>query len=104
ASVQLAGKSLAVSFRPATDADAELIASYLPEPPADGTPIDPGQLPDTLPGYLINLTAEITLDGEVIETGPTVTMGSELNAQLGYYFPNRGWNLRPKILVAGEYQ
>lgn len=102
--VNLAGKRLALSFRPASQADVDTIISYLPEPPADGSDVDPSQLPDSLPGYLINLTAEFTVNGEVIETGPTVTMGTELSGRLGYYIPNTGWDLRPKPIVAGEYQ
>lgn len=101
--VNLAGKRLALSFRPATQADEDTIASYLPEPP-EGGEIDPSDLPDSLPGYLINLTAEFTVDGAVIETGPTQVMGTELRGELGYYFPNKGWDIRPKSIVAGEYQ
>ncbi|HEX7025757.1 MAG TPA: transglutaminase domain-containing protein, partial [Gammaproteobacteria bacterium] len=102
--VDLAGKRLALSFRPTTQADADLIASYLPEPPADGSDVDPGDLPDSLPGYLINLTAEFTVNGEVVASGPTVAMGTELKGMQGYHFPGQGWNLRPAGIVAGEYQ
>ncbi|MFK4754822.1 hypothetical protein, partial [Oceanobacter antarcticus] len=52
--VELAGKKLALSFAPATDADAETIASYLPQPDENDN-IDPADIPDTLPGYLIHL-------------------------------------------------
>ena len=36
---RLAGKKITLSFAPATQADADLIASYLPKPHADGSPI-----------------------------------------------------------------
>ena len=52
---KLAGKRLTLSYIPASQADADLIASYLPKPHADGTPIQLSELPSSLPGYLINL-------------------------------------------------
>jgi len=40
--------------------------------------IDPNQLPSTLPGYLISMTAEFAQDGEVIHSAAAGTMGGEL--------------------------
>ncbi|WOG27386.1 hypothetical protein [Endozoicomonas sp. 8E] len=73
--VKLAAKKLALSFRPSTEEDEAIIESYLPQPNDDGSPIDPSQLPDTLPGYLIDMTAEFTLDGEVELTAGAGKMG-----------------------------
>src|SRR5690554_7894530 len=74
----LAGKKLALSFTPASEADEQLIASYLPEPDENGE-IDPSQIPNTLPGYLINLKAEFSIGDHIAETAPSsMTMGSEL--------------------------
>jgi len=100
----LAGKKITLSFAPATPADANLIASYLPAPNANGTPILPSQLPTSLPGYLIRLTAEMRVDGQVVATGGTFTMGEELVSSAGLFDPVNGWDFaednRP---IAGEY-
>lgn len=101
---QLAGKKLTLSFAPATQADADTIASYLPKPHADGSPIQPSELPSSLPGYLIKLTAELNLDGQTIASGGNFMLGEELISSGGMYSPASGWqfgeNARP---VAGEY-
>ena len=52
--VALAGKKLALSFKPATADDETIINSYLPEPDPVTGEIALNELPDTLPGYLIN--------------------------------------------------
>lgn len=101
---QLAGKKLTLSFAPATQADADTIASYLPKPHADGSPIQPSELPSSLPGYLIKLTAELNLDGQKIASGGNFMLGEELVSSGGMFSPAAGWqfgeNARP---VAGEY-
>src|SRR5690554_1412951 len=100
----LAGKKLALSFAPASDADEQLIASYLPEPDEHGG-IDPSQIPNTLPGYLIYLNAELSIGNEVTATtNSSITMGSELLEEMGYWQPNRGWNTSRNQPVAGEYR
>ena len=40
----LTGKKLTLSFVPASQVDADLIASYLPQPPANGSVFDPSTL------------------------------------------------------------
>src|SRR5690554_435424 len=100
----LAGKKLALSFTPASEADEQLIASYLPEPDENGG-IDPSQIPNTLPGYLIYLNAEFSIGNEVTATtNSSITMGSELLEEMGYWQPNRGWNTSRNQPVAGEYR
>jgi hypothetical protein len=100
----IAGKKITLSFAPASSADASLIASYLPKPHADGTPILPAELPASLPGYLIHLTAELRLDGQVVETGGSFTMGSDLIANMGLYDPVNGWAYgNDSNPTAGEY-
>ncbi|MEO6278295.1 transglutaminase domain-containing protein [Roseateles sp.] len=89
---QLAGKRLTLSYVPATQADADLISSYLPKPHADGSPIQPNELPSTLPGYLIRLKPQITLDGKVVSTSSqALTMGTDLFSSAGFTrFSNLG--------------
>lgn len=82
---QIEGKRLTLSYVPASQADADLIASYLPRPNADGSPIRPDQLPRSLPGYLIRLKPQLTLDGQVVaSSGASLTMGTELSSTGGF--------------------
>ena len=91
---------------PATQADTDLINSYLPQPHPDGTPIQPSELPSALPGYLIQLKAEARLDGQVIsQSSATVTMGDSLIQNTAYFNPGtqqweEGELNKP---IAGEY-
>ena len=82
---QLVGKRLSLSYVPASQADADLIASYLPKPHADGSPIDPSEFPRSLPAYLIRLKPQIVLDGQVVaSTQQGLTMGTPLYGQGGF--------------------
>ncbi len=100
---QLAGKKLTISFKPSTKADADLIASYLPQPPADGSPIDPRDFPSSLPSYA-RVTSELRVDGVVVASGGTFNLGTEL-AGLGGFTQHdfSGWDLTPDDThVAGQ--
>lgn len=100
-STQLQGKPLAFSFKPSSQTDADLLASYLPKPDASGN-IDPGKLPKSLPSS-IRMTAEITLNGQVLKTGQSYPLGTEIKAQMGFASPNNSWGLPNKQFQAGEY-
>jgi len=102
--VKLAGKKLSLSFAPATQDDADIIESYLPQPDPETGAIDPSQIPDTLPGYLINLKAEFAIGDEVVATENAGTMGTELYETLGYWDPQRGWDVSQNTPTAGVYQ
>ncbi|MEG2431824.1 MAG: transglutaminase domain-containing protein, partial [Acinetobacter sp.] len=93
-STQLRGKSLALSFRPSTDADAQAIVNALPKPDASGN-IDPSKLPKSLSSS-IRVTGEITLDGQVLKTLPSYALGTEIQAQMGFMSPNNNWSLPNK--------
>ena len=83
---KLAGKKITLSFVPATQADQNLINSYFPKAHADGSPIDPSELPKSLPGYLLKFKAEFRVEGQVIaQTTQSFTMGSDVK-QLNQYF------------------
>lgn len=100
----LAGKKITLSFVPASQADADLIASYLPKPHADGSPIQPSELPTSLPGYLIRLTAELRVDGLVVASGGNFTMGQELTSNMGLFDPASGWDFgEDNKPITGEY-
>lgn len=100
-STLLRGKSLALSFRPTTDADAQAIANALPKPDANGN-IDPSKLPKSLSSS-IQMTGEITLDGQVLKTLPSYGLGTEIQAKIGFMSPNNSWSLPNKQFNAGEY-
>lgn len=101
--VELAGKKLALSFKPATDADANILLGYLPDPDDNGE-IDPNSIPDTLPGYLISLNGEFSIGNDVVATTTSMNMGTELHSQMGYWQPGRGWKTTTNRPVAGEYR
>jgi hypothetical protein len=101
----LAGKKITLSFTPATQADLDLINSYLPQPHADGTPIQPSELPSSLPGYLIHLKAELRVDGQIASEGGVFTLGQELTSTMALNAPGSGWSEgEPNHPIAGEYQ
>ncbi|MCH8618028.1 transglutaminase-like domain-containing protein [Undibacterium sp. TS12] len=88
---QLASKKITLSFAPATQADQELINSYMPKAHADGTPLQANELPPSLPGYLLNMKAEFRVDGQVIATSAgSFTMGSSIKQQNQYFNPGTG--------------
>ncbi|MDP5241123.1 transglutaminase-like domain-containing protein [Uliginosibacterium sp. 31-16] len=102
----LAAKKITISFTPATQADTDLINSYLPKPHADGTPIQPSELPSSLPGYLLKLKAEIRVNGQLISQSTTsVSMGTELLQATAMYNPGtQAWEEgEPNKPIAGGY-
>jgi hypothetical protein len=101
---ELAGKKLALSFKPTSQADEDLISSYIPENDPSAGEIGTSQLPNSLPGYLINLTAEFTEDGAVIRSGDAGTMGGELYETLALWSPGQRWQRAVNHPVAGEYR
>ena len=101
----LAGKKITLSFSPASQADQNTINSFLPQPHADGSPIQPSELPQSLPGYLIRLVPELRVEGQIAATGPAFTMGTELIQNAAYFNAatsqwESGADNRP---TAGEY-
>ncbi|MEQ6884497.1 transglutaminase-like domain-containing protein [Salicola sp. Rm-C-2C1-2] len=96
---ELLGKDLAISFRPASQADEQAIASYIPDDLED-----PEDLPSSLPANSIHMIGEITLDGEVVESTGQVTLGEAMMTRLGYVKPQHGWRKSENHLTAGQYQ
>lgn len=103
---KLAGKKITLSFLPATRADQDLINSYLPKPHTDGTPIQPSELPTSLPGYLLQMKAEIRVEGQVeAQTADSFTMGSTVKQSSKYFNPASGtWEGgEDNDVTVGEY-
>jgi len=62
-------KDIALSFRPATQADEDAIESYLPDVIES---VD--DLPSSLPAGTIHMIGELTIDGQVVHSTPEVTL------------------------------
>jgi len=101
----LLGHRFTLAFVPATAADAATLASYLPQPHANGTPILASEFPATLPAYLINVSAQLRVDGQAVAAGGSFTLGSPLAATAGLFVPASGqWDNRDHDVNAGEYE
>ena len=100
---QIAGKKITLSFSPATADDQTVIESLLPQPHADGTPIQPSELPSSFPAYLLNLKPELRIDGQVVATGASGMMGSEQSFTMSLNEPGIGMSNIDNIVKAGEY-
>jgi transglutaminase-like putative cysteine protease len=100
---QIAGKKITLSFSPATANDQKVIESLLPKPHADNTPIQPSELPSSFPAYLINLKPELRIDGQVVATGASATMGSAQSFTMSLNEPGIGLSNIDNIIQAGEY-
>lgn len=100
---ELAGKKITLSYGPATAQDEAVINSYLPKPHADGTPIDPSELPSSLPAYLIKLKPELRIDGVVAATGTSVVMGNTETFTMTFTAPKTSPDVITNQIEAGEY-
>lgn len=100
---ELAGKRITLSYAPATPQDEAVINSYLPKPHADGTPIQPSELPTSLPAYLINVKPELRADGQVVATGAAVGLGSVQTITMTFHDPATGDNVVQRLIDAGEF-
>ncbi len=100
---QIAGKKITLSFSPATDNDEAVLESLLPVPNPNGTPIDPSQLPLSLPAYLINFKPELRIEGQIVATGVPGTMGSDQAFTISLNEPGIGVSNINNVIKAGEY-
>ena len=71
---QLNNHKVTLSFKPATAADEQTLASLLPPGPIT----DPSQLPSSIPSYLISVIPEIAIDGKVVGQGNAMRLGEDL--------------------------
>ncbi len=101
---ELAGKKITLSYSPATPDNEAVIESYLPEPHANGTPIQPDELPDSLPAYLIDVTPELRIDGDVVASGSVVGLGNTETFTMQFYDPASTESPIINEIDAGVYQ
>lgn len=100
----LAGKRLTLRFAPATQADADTLASFMPRPHADGSPVALSEFPADLPAYLIRVKAELRADGQLVAEGGSFVLGSELLADIASFDPGaRDWTTDTIAAHAGDY-
>lgn len=100
---EIAGKKITLSYAPATLSDEAVINSYLPKPHADGTPIQPSELPTSLPAYLIQLKPELRIDGVLVATGGTIGMGEIEDFNITIAPPTLSAQVVNNKVTAGEY-
>jgi transglutaminase-like putative cysteine protease len=101
---ELAGKKITLSYSPATPQDEAVINSYLPKPHADGTPIQPSELPSQLPAYLIKVKPELRIDGQVVATGEPIGLGGTNIFDMTFSDPSYGASQITNYIDAGVYQ
>jgi len=95
---KLNNEKVTLSFKPATQADEDALASLLPQ----GEITDINQLPSSISGS-ISVIPELALNGEVFKTGPTLRIGQEIDmgyqqiAPIATYAPYR------YSVIAGSY-
>lgn len=92
---QIAGKSLALAYNPASQVDQDTLEKYTKSAQT------PGQLPKALPSTL-QFKPVITLDGKVLATGNATRLGSDNRFNIDMKGP--GINKRiSNTIVAGTY-
>lgn len=100
----VADKRITLSFAPATQLDADTLAAYMPQPHADGSPVQPSEFPPSVPGYLVRMKAEIRVGGAIVASGGSFVLGSELVADIGAFDPAAGdWTDSTFYPNAGDY-
>lgn len=96
----LAGKRLSLSFRPASDADAEILQSLI------GNVQSEADLPASIEAGLFDVVAEITLDGQVVSNSGNrvIGFGEQLTTNKGFVDPRFGYRETTSPIVAGDFQ
>ncbi len=91
-------KSVSLSFRPTSDDDYSALRGSLPEPESvnDSTTL-------SVPGYLVRMTAEFRIDGQVVATAPGLTMGTDLIGETEFSDTAESISLSPDVVTVGEY-
>lgn len=98
----LAGKRVSIQFVPATAADAAALRSFMPAPGSDGT-IDVAQIPNSIPGYLINLAARVLVDGAEVRRVDGFVLGQEFASTLSIQRVDGTWHEVRNRGTAGEF-
>jgi hypothetical protein len=92
---------ITLSFKPATEADEQTLASLLPQ----GDIIDLSQLPQSIPSYLIKVIPELKLNGQTVKAGSAMRLGEDVPLVTATSFAGRGQIQSPRTynVTAGSY-
>jgi transglutaminase-like putative cysteine protease len=95
----LNNRKLTVSFRPATADDHAALSSLLPQGDIENI----SDIPTNIPAYLVNVVPELKLEGNIVMSGPSMSLGSELTFVFNPKFAGRGTKPFSYKLAAGAY-
>ena len=87
---EIAGKKIIIDYKPAEQEDRDLLLSYMPDAPTDGSPIEPDLMPKSIPAYLFQVKPEIKI-GESIQdivVGDSVQIGTAQTLLIKFSEPN----------------
>jgi transglutaminase-like putative cysteine protease len=96
---ELAGRKITLSYSPATAVDEATIKASLPsvnDPTPSGAPI-------TLPAYLIHVKPELRIEGALVATGASSTLGTSGQLSLLFDSPDNSQRRVDNDLTAGTY-
>lgn len=93
ATVELAGKKIALNFVPETAEDKEVIRSYFPEGNTTNK---------SLPAYLIKMYAKLSINDIVVDQAHGYTMGMQTTSTMGTWSPSHGWRKSNNNPTVGE--
>ncbi|MFO7604136.1 MAG: transglutaminase domain-containing protein [Gammaproteobacteria bacterium] len=96
---QLNNHKLTLSYTPSTPDDEAVLQSFIPS----GEITDISQLPGSLPAYLINVTPQIKLDGQLVGEGQPMGLGTEMTLRVTIQRPGKPGNSAESIVPAGAY-
>lgn len=86
---ELTGKKLTLAYSPATDADKQLVTDFL-------------ATSNDLPGYLINVRAELLLDGQRVAQSAPIALGQQLALTTALSRPGASQTPSEDLVSAGE--
>jgi transglutaminase-like putative cysteine protease len=99
---EVAGKRITLGYTSATAADEAVLASFLP--PAARGPIVVGDIPSSIPAYLVQVRPELRIQGQVAMTGAAVGLGATEQFRMVVNRPQLGPDAVDNSIVAGSYR
>lgn len=96
---RLNSRQVTLSFRPAAQADEDTLRALLPE----GQITDISQLPASIPAYLIRVVPELKVDGAVLMSGGSTTLGTDVDFVFSPTFVSTGIQPFSYKVSAGSY-
>jgi len=88
-----------LSFAPATPSDQQALLSLMPS----GQVTDYSQFPSSIPAYLIDVTPELKVGGNVVTSGSQVTLGQDVTFVFTPNFAGRFSIPNTYDVIAGSY-